>query len=229
MPWRHPWTSLICGPTSSGKSVFVARFLKHLEIMSDTKFDRIVVYYSEFQPSYRELGENVEFREGLPHASDWAGDIGAKLIIIDDLMAEASSTSGGSVVANLFTKGSHHNNLSVIYIVQNLFHRNKWQRDISLNSHYIVVFRNLRDQTQIQYLSRQLCPQNPLYLQDAYRDATSRPFGYLLLDLKQDTPENCRFRACIFPDDEYNFVYVPRKNVIKSADGANEVAVVSAI
>ena len=57
--------------------------------MSDTKFDRIVVYYSEIQPSYDELGESIDFCEGLPHASDWAGDMRAKLILIDDLMAEA--------------------------------------------------------------------------------------------------------------------------------------------
>ena len=58
-----------------------------------------------------------------------------------------------------------------------------------------------------------MCPQNPFDLQNAYRDATPRPFGYLLLDLKQDTPKNCRFKACIFLDDEYNFVYVRRKTL----------------
>ena len=89
--------------------------------MSDTKFDRIVVYYKEFQPSYRQLGESVQFRDGLSLASDQVGDMGAKLIIIDNLMAKASSTSSGSLVANLFINGSHHKNLSVIFIVQNLF------------------------------------------------------------------------------------------------------------
>ena len=159
LPWRHPFTCLLSGPSSSGKSVFVAKFLKHLEQMSDTRFARIFLYYGEWQNSFRELGSTVEFHEGLPQSSDWFGDSGPKLIIVDDLMSEVSS-SGGGVFANLFTKGSHHNNLSVIYIVQNIFHQNKWQRDISLNSHYIVIFRNLRDRAQIQHLSRQVCPEN---------------------------------------------------------------------
>ena len=141
LPWRHPYTCLLSGPTSCGKSMFVAKFLKHLGQMSVTNFERIFLYYGEWQSGYRELGKNVEFREGLPQSSDWAGDTRAKLIIVDDLMSEVSS-SGGGVIANLFTTGSHHNNLSVMYIVQNIFHQNKWQRDILLNFHYIVIFRN---------------------------------------------------------------------------------------
>ena len=116
-------------------------------------FERIILYYGEWKSGFRELENNVEFRDGLPQSSDWAGDTRAKLIIVDDLMSEVLG-SGGGVIANLFTKGSHHNNLSVMYIVQNIFHQNKWQRDISLNSHYIVIFRNLRDRAQIKRLSR---------------------------------------------------------------------------
>ena len=134
--------------------------------MSDHKFERVMLYYGEWQPGYRELGNDVEFHEGLPQNSDWAGDARAKLIILNNLMSEVSGP-GGKIIANLFTKGSHLNNLSVIYIVQNVFHQNKWQRDISLNSHYIVLLRNLRDRSQIQHLSRQLCPENLRFLQEA--------------------------------------------------------------
>ena len=44
------------------------------------------------------------------------------LIVIDDQMIEAGKDNR---IVNLFTKGSHHRNLSVIYIVQNLFHQGK--------------------------------------------------------------------------------------------------------
>ena len=48
-------------------------------------------------------------------------------------------------IVNLFTKGLHHRNLSVIYIVQNLFHQRKGNRSISLfNSHYLDLFKNPR-------------------------------------------------------------------------------------
>jgi hypothetical protein len=214
---------MLCGPTGCGKTVFVKNFLKHIDRMSDTRFERVIVYYTEWQTSYKELGKDIEFREGLPQSSDYTADPRPKLLILDDLMRESSSTNA---IVNLFTKGSHHNNLSVIFITQNIFHQGRGQRDISLNSQYMVVFRNLRDRTQILHLSRQLCPENPRFLQEAYWDATSRPFGYLFLDLKQDTVDNCRFRTCIFPDDEYHYVYVPRKQ-IKGGDSSNQLPVIT--
>ncbi|KAF4531151.1 hypothetical protein B566_EDAN017170 [Ephemera danica] len=52
-----------------------------------------------------------------------------------------------------------------------------------------VFNRNPRDSQQITFLARQLCPANPKFIQQAYIDATSRHFGYLFLDLKQETPD----------------------------------------
>jgi hypothetical protein len=49
------------------------------------------------------------------------------LIILDDLMDETDQR-----VASLFTKKSHHRNISVMYIVQNLFHRGKHHRCTNL-------------------------------------------------------------------------------------------------
>uniref|UniRef100_A0ABD2W5X1 AAA+ ATPase domain-containing protein n=1 Tax=Trichogramma kaykai TaxID=54128 RepID=A0ABD2W5X1_9HYME len=207
LPWIHPWTSMLCGPTGCGKTFFVKKFLKNIDPMSDTRFARVILYYSEWQPTYRELEvDNIEFHEGLPQNSDYAGDPRPKLIIIDNLMRQSNG-----VICDLFTKNSHHNNLSVIYITQNLFQQGRGQRDVSLNSHYIVIFRNVRDRGQIQHLTRQIYPEDTRFLQEAYWDATSRPYGYILLDLKQATPDNCRFRTCIFPDDTFQYVYTPSK------------------
>jgi hypothetical protein len=45
---------------------------------------------------------------------------------------------------------------------------------------------------------------------EAYTDATNDPFSYLFIDLKPNTDEKQRLKSCIFPDDEYNYVYVPK-------------------
>lgn len=192
--------------------------------MCDTRIERIIIYYAEWQAGYKTFaGKNVEFREGLPQSSDYANDPRPKLVIIDDLMRESSA--GGAIV-DIFSKGSHHHSLSAFHISQNIFHQGKGQRDISLNAQYIVTFRNLRDRSQILHLSRQVCPDNPRFLQEAYWDATAKPYGYLLLDLKQTTPDNCRFRTCIFPDDEFHYVYVAKKKS-KSEHSSDLVPVVS--
>lgn len=178
--------------------------------MSNVSFDRVLFYYSEWQDSYRQEkylrnGKEIEFREGLPNPEDYSTDPSTrKLIIIDDLMREATNNT----IVDLFTKGSHHKNLSVIFITQNVFH--KGQRDISLNTNYIVLFKNPRDRAQIQHLARQVYPEDSKFLQEAYQDATLKPFSYLLIDLKQSTPDEFRFRSCIFPDDEYQCIYLPK-------------------
>ena len=123
--------------------------------------------------------------------------------------------SGNSVV-NLFTKGSHHRNLSVFYLTQNLFHQGPGQRDISLNANYIVVFKNPRDRAQIKHLARQVYPENPLFLQESYLDATSRPHGYLVLDLKQSTSENYRIRTNIFSEHQPEIFYLPKKKTFST-------------
>ena len=57
------------------------------------------------------------------------------IFIFNDMMGEKDD-----IIANLFTKKSHHGNLSVIYIVQNLFHKRKDHRTISLNACYLSYF-----------------------------------------------------------------------------------------
>jgi hypothetical protein len=59
---------------------------------------------------------------------------------------------------NFIVLDDHHRNLSIIYIVQNIFHQGKEMRNISLNYHYIVLFKSPRDKEQISMLARQINP-----------------------------------------------------------------------
>ena len=129
MPWVHPFTSVIAGPTGSGQSMFVRWFVHNMT----PKPDRILRCYGEYQTLY-ETVKGIEFQQGLPDL-DNLDPREKHLIILDDLMDETDQR-----VASLFTKKSHHRNISVMYIVQNLFHH----RTISLNAHYMVLFQNLR-------------------------------------------------------------------------------------
>lgn len=180
--------------------------------MCDVRFNRILFYYAEWQESYRndfKTGDNtiIEFREGLPQPADYSGDNEKKkLLILDDLMRESSN----DVILDLFTRGCHHKNISVIFITQNIFHQGKHQRDMSLNTSYMVIFKNPRDRAQIKHLARQIYPEDSKFLQEAYMDACNQPYGYLFIDLKQDTDDAFRFRTCIFPDDKVHYAYVPK-------------------
>ena len=201
--WKHPFTSLIAGPTGSGKTVFVNKFVSHLSDMVDPIPEEILYCYGEWQSIYDTM-KGVQFVEGLPDMDQMENKKCRRLVIIDDLMAETDER-----ITKLFTKGSHHRDLSVMFIVQDLFGKNKEQRTISLNSHYIVLLKNPRDGSQITHLAKQMYPDRVSYVQESFKDATSSPHGYLLVDLRQETPDNLRLRSSIFPYDQ-QVVYVPK-------------------
>ena len=88
---------------------------------------------------------HIEFVKGITTAleQDSYFDVNKRnLIAFDDQIIDASKDKR---ILTFVTRGSHHRNLSVIYIVQNLFHQGKGSRSISLNSHYLVLFKNPRD------------------------------------------------------------------------------------
>jgi hypothetical protein len=126
----------------------------------------------------------------------------------------AHKRSADSVV-KFFTQGSHHRNLTVVYIVQNLFNQDKSMRTVSLNAHYIVVFKNPRDATQLRTLAYQMYPENPAPLLDAFKDATTAScggaatatYGYLVLDLHPTTCDALRMLTNVF--DVQPTAYVP--------------------
>ncbi len=201
---KHPFTAIVAGPTGCGKSTFVKRLIDHKEEMIVPVPECIVWHYGEYQHMYSQCGSGIEFKEGLPHMDTFDGEKPV-MLVIDDLMSETDDS-----VTQLFTKGSHHRNISVLYLVQNVFDKNKHSRTISLNAHYVVFFKNPRDASQILHLAKQMYPGHVKYMQEAYKDATSQPFGYLFVDLKQDTDEDYRLRTNIIPNGERQYVYIKK-------------------
>ncbi|GBO33912.1 hypothetical protein AVEN_75464-1 [Araneus ventricosus] len=110
----------------------------------------------------------------------------------------------------MFTVGSYHKNFSIILITQNLFPRIRVARDISLNAHYIILFRNNRDQSQIACFGRQVFPDRSKFFMDAYKKATAEKYQFLLVDCFPRIDEEFRLRQSLFPDQRgVNWVFVP--------------------
>ena len=132
--FRHPFSCIVSGPSGSGKSSFVIRFLQNLDYLctESTFAGGIVWCYGEKSavPSRHQLPANVRYNEGVPE--DFGSANGEPfLVILEDLLNDVYSKQ----VCELFTRGSHHRNISVILITQNLFHQGRFCRDISLNAH----------------------------------------------------------------------------------------------
>ena len=118
------------------------------------------------------------------------------VVVIDDLFSESTKEQDFN---NMFTKVARHRQVTVIFITQNLFHQGGQHRTRNLNVHYLVIFKNPRDNTVIDFLARQAFPSNRSFLIDSFKDATlDKPHGYLFLDFTQSCPDMLRVRADIF-------------------------------
>jgi len=208
--FKHPFTCIVAGPSGSGKKSFVIKLLKNLKsLCTESLFEGgIILCYSEEtavpRQQLKKLGINISYQVGLPDSYGNAR-VEPSLIILDDLLNEAY----GRNVCDLFTKGSHHRNISVVLLTQNIIHQSTHCRDISLNAKYLVLVKNVRDKNQFTFLARQVYPEQSQSLHKSFRDATERPHGYFILDFAQDTDYRLRFRINVFPDEGPPVVYAP--------------------
>ena len=207
---QHPFTCIVAGCTQSGKTVWVKSLLENAQTTISPTPQRIIWCYGQWQPSYFDMMRimpGIEFNEGIPDDIDNADylDVSQRnLIVLDDLMAQSGKDKR---ISDLFTKGSHHRNLSIIYIVQKIFHQGKEMRNISLNAHYIVLFKSPRDKQQISMLARQVNPGKVQVFMRSYEDATRRPHGYLMLDLKPTTDDQQRLKTNVLPGEIAKFLH----------------------
>ena len=204
---KHPFTMIIAGPTGCGKTFWtLLNLCANSSSVSDVVPKRITYYYgSNWQPIFSNYTDKVRFVKGLPDPEVFkCPHKEPQWIIIDDLMTEASDSKN---ISDLFVKDSHHENISVILLVQNLFVRGKEFRTISLNAQYLVLFKNPRDRSIIYSLGRQVYPQAVSFLYEAYVDATKgQAFSYLFIDLKPDTPEELRVLSNLFNENGPNII-----------------------
>jgi len=192
--WKHPFTCMIAGPTKSGKSTFTQKLIENKDIMIKPCPDKVIWCYSEWKPDI----PGVTYIKGIPDPQSLKG----ALVVFDDLM---SRLKDDPAMVDLFTKGCHHWGTSIIHIVQDFFYDKR--RTNRINSQYIVLTRNPADKLTAQIIARQMYPGESGLFMKAYTSATKEPYGYLLVDLDQNTPDQYRLRDKIFPG-EINGIYM---------------------
>ena len=113
---QHPLTCIVSDPNGSGESVFTLTLIEHAEQVITPPTKRIIYCYGEYQKVFDNYSI-VEFHDALPALNDFDGK-SRTLLLLDDLM-----TSTDDRVVDLFTKISHHRNVSVVYLTQNIFYK----------------------------------------------------------------------------------------------------------
>lgn len=185
----------IVGPSGSGKTHFVRQLLANASTVFQKPIGKIYWLMGTDDSEHLKPIKNLHILKGFePGWQDKPkqGDV----VVIDDLFAESTKEQNFN---NLFTKVARHRQVTVIFITQNLFHQGGQHRTRNLNVHYLVIFKNPRDSTVINYLANQAFNRNRKFFIDAFADATEdRPHGYLFLDFTQTCPDMLRVRSDIF-------------------------------
>jgi len=154
--------------------------------------------YGVDQPLYEEIRQalpHVKFLPSKQELESWFMEVPShKLLVLEDLLIESSTNVE---ILNLYTKYAHHYNFFCILVSQNAFSPGKVFRTISLNTHYFILFKNRRDELQIQTLGRQIFPRQLNYFMDAYRKATEAKYSYLLVDVSPHSDPKYKLRTKI--------------------------------
>jgi len=223
MTFQHPFTTDVSGPSGSGKTRWTKQLL--LSSLIQPSPQRIIYCYGQWQPLYADLKRSlprIEFIKGISDQlddQDFIDGTERLLIVFDDLMTEAKCDQR---IADLFTKGSHHRNMSVIYLTQNVFPQGKACRDIALNTQYMVLFNNPIDRQQVATLARRMYPSSSGRFLKRFQEAVQKPYGYLVVDLKADTSEHERLKSDIFDLQGGGSASIKRKLHQQSHGGADK-------
>ena len=129
---RQPSSVIIAGPSGSGKSELVEQWLRYLNVFQ-VKPHKIVYAYDRCQPRFDRMQkkDEIQFHRGLPdprHLTQWFGRTRGGVLVLDDLMEEGGQDKR---VLDLFTKDSHHRNITVLYLTQDLFPPGKFSKTIN--------------------------------------------------------------------------------------------------
>jgi Cdc6-like AAA superfamily ATPase len=138
--FKHPFTCILAGPTGAGKTVLLQNILEHKNKIIDAKPDKIVYCYKTWQPAFDEIfnstNKEIEFNQGL-YNIELFDKTKNNMLIIDDLMGECENNQD---IKQLVAVDSHHSNISVFLISQNIF------PNFSIYTHIKTFFNSYKKQ-----------------------------------------------------------------------------------
>lgn len=204
---------ILSGPTGAGKTRRLGAYLRMKEELFEMGKDikNVVFFYSVWQREYELMEQDglvSEWIKGSPTNAEFlqaVQDSPCSIVVIDDGMAAINEE-----MLQIVTVSARHTKSTTFLLFQSLFPPARLGRQISLQAKYLHLFKNPRDRFQINVIAKQLCPIGSKFIVDAYMDATALPYGCLLIDLHQDTPESLRFRTNILPSEWPMIAYVKK-------------------
>lgn len=177
--------TIIYGPTQVGKTQFVLQVIRKKLV---NPFPKQIFYmfgvHQDWMSSWNETeDQQIKFIHGLDF--NQMDTTEPSLLVVDDLIL-----STGKEVASAFILGSHHKQISIFFLTQNLFPNCPIFRTMSANAHYYVIFHNQRNFRQVHTLARQIyAGQDLKRITAAYKRAGEQKRGFIVLSFAPELPE----------------------------------------
>ena len=200
---------LISGCSQSGKTQLVKRIITNAENMFQTPPETCIYVYTHWQPAYEEMQkkwkDRIIFTKDIP-TEDFISEMmeGRKhgLFVVDDKVTEVANKE---FFTDLLTRMAHHHRLTNCILVQDPSLTGKMKSVLTKNFHVNILLRSPRDRNYLRSLGIMLNDYKCIL--EAYDDACSEQYGYLVLDLHPKADSALKYRTKIFPDDEYGVIY----------------------
>ena len=213
---EKPFRILIGGSSGSGKTTFLQELVNRNHFSSP--FEKIVYFYPEYlEEAPVEFDQIVDYKPGLADLDYFSSLPKNSLIIYDDMMNECGSSKE---IMQLFSVIARKRNLSIIFIVQNMYDQTKQFRNIKLNATGFVLFkfhsatdvvkRTLRDVGMQKFIPNRL-------LETIYKQR----YAYIFIDMhpNRHSEFGC-IRGSIFDDyftiyHKMEYVAIPKSEFLK--------------
>ena len=130
----------ICGASQSRNPFFLHSMLRNLQYLFSLIPSKIIYSYGVYQKEFAKLSKtvlNIQFVEGFPNDLYMTDAHNSSMVVFGRFMSQCSNDQR---VVDLFTRGSHHHAITVLFLTQNLFPPGKLLRTLSLNADYMLIF-----------------------------------------------------------------------------------------
>ena len=172
--------TIVFGQTGAGKTHFMLEVIRHKLVHP---FPENIYYMYRVHQSFMEEHPEITFIEGLNFSLMDTSK--PSMLVIDDLVLSTNQD-----VAEMFILGSHHKQVSIFFLTQNLFPNCNLFRTMSANAHYFVIFQNQRNFRQVMTLARQVFVGKDVNrIVNAYKRAGETPRGFIILSFSALLPK----------------------------------------
>lgn len=210
---KSPFTLQLIGPSNSSKTTWLLQLLEHLDELVYPRISNVFYCFSQWNTAFERF-PHINFIEGFPGEellSDENLEIGSgkhNLLIIDDLIHTLLKSQ---LIGQIWTCLSHHKLLSCCLVQQNYYPKGfQCGTDINRNSTYRVIFKNNSERLQTVLLGRSMFPGQSKFWNEVVTDVFSKPWSYLFINNRNDTPEPLRLLSNLFPTEGGVVCYVPK-------------------